>query len=171
MFSPSGNGFDLSNDPIQCNTQEIYGSKSNPPCLSNNSSSNNYSPSFSPLFVNNHGFHLAETATGGHEVRLNIGELSIDDVSIAYDNGTLTILGGRRIINTDPRIASTTKFFQTFSHSLFYPGIDAAAMTRTVADGVLTVNIPQRQATPVAAQGEAPFGKTAANAAQVAVGA
>ena len=139
MFSPSGNGFCVNS------AQPAFGRRSVPLHLSHNSghSVTTNCCKGTASSTNKKKMQLTETDQGGHQMTLDIPGLNEADVRISCHGSTLTVAGGRRIVDCDPRTKSTTKVVRAFQHSVSLPnGADLAAIAASVADGVLTVHIP-----------------------------
>ena len=84
---------------------------------------------------------------GDHFVlRADLPGMSEDDVSIEFEDGTLTISGERKAEHEDSREGyhRVERSFGTFSRSLTLPkGVDADAVTASFDRGVLEVRIPK----------------------------
>ncbi len=70
-----------------------------------------------------------------------------DEVSINFENQTLTLSGKRDLENGDGRqYLRVEGFYGQFSRSFTVPGIvDATRVTAEMKDGVLTIHLPKRE--------------------------
>ena len=88
--------------------------------------------------------------TENHEVVLKaeLPEMKREDISITFENQVLTLRGERRLdenVRRD-RYQRFERSYGTFSRSFTIPStIDAAGITASYKDGVLTVRLPQRE--------------------------
>ncbi len=88
--------------------------------------------------------------TGDHEVVLKaeLPEMRREDISITFENQVLTLTGERKLdesIRRD-RYQRFERAYGAFSRSFTIPStIDAARISASYKDGVLTVRLPQRE--------------------------
>ncbi|HJR58494.1 MAG TPA: Hsp20/alpha crystallin family protein [Vicinamibacterales bacterium] len=88
--------------------------------------------------------------TDNHEVVLKaeLPDMNRADINITFENQVLTIRGERKLdenVRRD-RYQRFERVYGTFSRSFTIPStIDAARITATYKDGVLTVRLPQRE--------------------------
>ena len=70
-----------------------------------------------------------------------------DQISINFENQTLTLGGGRDLQNEDGRQYHRVEgFYGQFSRSFTVPGIvDATRVEAEMRDGVLTIHLPKRE--------------------------
>lgn len=145
LFSPSGTGFSFRHDDAQVSAQRkpSFGSRRNPLHLSHNSGHTSNTANNGGASVTTASQVQLTPTEDGYQAALDIPGLNMGDVNIAFQGSVLTLSGGRRIIDTDPRTKGTTKMIRAFHHSVCLPnGADMSAIAATVVDGVLTVNIP-----------------------------
>ena len=83
-------------------------------------------------------------------LKAELPEMKRDDISITFENQVLTLRGERKqdeSIRRD-RYQRFERSYGTFSRSFTIPStIDAARITASYKDGVLTVRLPQREET------------------------
>jgi HSP20 family protein len=90
--------------------------------------------------------------TDTHEVVLKaeLPEMKREDISITFENQVLTLRGTRKLdesVRRD-RYQRFERSYGTFSRSFTIPStIDAARISASYKDGVLTVRLPQREET------------------------
>ena len=87
--------------------------------------------------------------TDDHHVVLKaeLPDMKREDISITFENQVLTIRGERKLDETIKRehYQRLERFYGQFSRSFTLPvTIDAAAITASYKDGVLTIRLPQR---------------------------
>lgn len=88
--------------------------------------------------------------TDNHEVVLKaeVPDVKREDISITFENNVLTIKGERRLENDAKResFQRVERFYGSFTRSFTIPStVDAAHITASYKDGVLTVRLPQRE--------------------------
>jgi HSP20 family protein len=88
--------------------------------------------------------------TNDHEVVLQaeLPDLKRDDIKLTFENGVLTIQGERRLSDEVKRenYHRTERQHGTFSRSFTLPNtVDAARISASYKDGLLTVRLPQRE--------------------------
>ena len=88
--------------------------------------------------------------TDNHEVVLKaeLPEMKREDISITFENQVLTIRGERKLDETvrRDRYQRFERSYGAFSRSFTIPSsIDAARITASYKEGVLTVRLPQRE--------------------------
>jgi HSP20 family protein len=85
--------------------------------------------------------------SGDHFVlRADLPGMSEDDVNIEFEDGTLTVSGGRKAEHEDSNegFHRVERSFGSFSRSLTLPqGIDPEAVTASFDRGVLEIRIPK----------------------------
>lgn len=87
--------------------------------------------------------------TDEHEVviKAELPEMKREDISITFESNVLTVKGERRLEQevARDRFQRMERFQGSFSRSFTLPAtIDAANISATYKDGVLTVRLPQR---------------------------
>jgi HSP20 family protein len=88
--------------------------------------------------------------TNDHEVVLQaeLPDLKRDDIKLTFENGVLTIQGERKLSDEVKRenYHRTERQHGTFSRSFTLPNtVDAARISASYKDGLLTVRLPQRE--------------------------
>ncbi|HVJ27068.1 MAG TPA: Hsp20/alpha crystallin family protein [Vicinamibacterales bacterium] len=88
--------------------------------------------------------------TENHEIVLKaeLPEMKREDIAITFENQVLTIRGERKFDETVSRESyqRIERSYGAFSRSFTIPStIDAAAISASYKDGVLTVKLPQRE--------------------------
>lgn len=88
--------------------------------------------------------------TDDHQVVLKaeLPDMRREDISITFENQTLTIRGERKLDETVNRdnYQRLERFYGQFSRSFTLPAtIDAASISASYKDGVLTIRLPQRE--------------------------
>jgi HSP20 family protein len=88
--------------------------------------------------------------TNDHEVVLQaeLPDLKRDDIKLTFENGVLTIQGERKLSDEVKRESyhRTERQHGTFSRSFTLPNtVDAARISASYKDGLLTVRLPQRE--------------------------
>jgi HSP20 family protein len=88
--------------------------------------------------------------TDDHEVvvKVELPDLKREDISITFENQTLTIRGERKRDESVRRenYQRLERFYGQFTRSFTLPAtVDAARISATYRDGVLTVHMPQRE--------------------------
>jgi HSP20 family protein len=88
--------------------------------------------------------------TDDHEVVLQaeLPDLKRDDIKLTFENGVLTIQGERKLSDEVKRenYHRTERQHGTFSRSFTLPNtVDAARISASYKDGLLTVRLPQRE--------------------------
>jgi HSP20 family protein len=71
-----------------------------------------------------------------------------EEIGLTFENNVLTITGERKLDEQVPRdrFQRLERFYGSFSRSFTLPPtVDAAQITASYKDGVLTVRIPQRE--------------------------
>ena len=87
--------------------------------------------------------------TEEHEVviKAELPDMKREDISITFENNVLTLQGERRIEDeiARDRFQRMERFQGSFSRSFTFPAtIDAANISASYKDGVLTIRLPQR---------------------------
>jgi HSP20 family protein len=88
--------------------------------------------------------------TGNHEVviKAELPEMKREDISVTFENNILTLNGERKFETEVPRdrYQRFERFYGSFSRSFTLPAtVDAAGISASYKDGVLTVRLPQRE--------------------------
>jgi HSP20 family protein len=88
--------------------------------------------------------------TDKHEVviKAELPEMKREDISVTFENNVLTLKGERKFDTELPRdrFQRFERFYGTFSRSFTFPAtVDAAGISASYKDGVLTVRLPQRE--------------------------
>jgi HSP20 family protein len=88
--------------------------------------------------------------TENHEVviKAELPEMKREDISVTFDNNILTLKGERKFETEVPRdrYQRFERFYGSFSRSFTLPAtVDAAGISASYKDGVLTVRLPQRE--------------------------
>jgi HSP20 family protein len=88
--------------------------------------------------------------TPQHEViiKAELPEMKREDIGLTFENHVLTITGERTLDEQVPRdrFQRMERFYGSFSRSFTLPPtVDAALITASYKDGVLTVRVPQRE--------------------------
>ena len=88
--------------------------------------------------------------TDKHEIVLKaeLPDMKREDIGLTFENQVLTIRGERKFDEAIPRESyqRVERSYGSFSRSFTIPStIDAAAITASYKDGVLTVKLPQRE--------------------------
>ena len=88
--------------------------------------------------------------TPQHEVILKaeLPEMKREEIGLTFENNVLTITGERKLDEqvTRDRFQRMERFYGSFSRSFTLPPtVDAAQISASYKDGILTVRIPQRE--------------------------
>jgi HSP20 family protein len=88
--------------------------------------------------------------TDNHEVviKAELPEMKREDISVTFENNVLTLKGERKFDAELPRdsFQRFERFYGSFSRSFTLPAtVDAAGISASYKDGVLTVRLPQRE--------------------------
>jgi HSP20 family protein len=88
--------------------------------------------------------------TEHHEVviKAELPEMKREDISVTFENNILTLKGERKLETEVPRdhFQRFERFYGSFSRSFTLPAtVDAAQISASYKDGVLTVRLPQRE--------------------------
>jgi HSP20 family protein len=88
--------------------------------------------------------------TENHEVviKAELPEMKREDISVTFENNVLTLKGERTLETEVPRdhFQRFERFYGSFSRSFTLPAtVDAAQISASYKDGVLTVRLPQRE--------------------------
>ena len=88
--------------------------------------------------------------TDDHQVVLKaeLPDLKREDIGITFENNTLTIRGERKLDESvrQENYQRLERFYGQFTRSFTLPAtIDAARITASYKDGVLTIRLPQRE--------------------------
>jgi HSP20 family protein len=81
-------------------------------------------------------------------LKAELPDMKREDISITFENSTLTIRGERKLDETVKRenYQRLERFYGQFSRSFTLPAtIDASGITASYKDGVLTIRLPQRE--------------------------
>jgi HSP20 family protein len=88
--------------------------------------------------------------TPQHEVILKaeLPEMKREEIGLTFENNVLTITGERKLDEqvTRDRFQRMERFYGSFSRSFTLPPtVDAAQISASYKDGILTVRVPQRE--------------------------
>jgi len=88
--------------------------------------------------------------TPHHEtiIKAELPEMKREEIGLTFENNVLTITGERKLDEqvARDRFQRLERFYGSFSRSFTLPAtVDAAQITASYKDGVLTVRIPQRE--------------------------
>jgi HSP20 family protein len=88
--------------------------------------------------------------TDTHDVvlKVDLPEMKREDISVTFENNVLTLKGERKFEGETSRenYQRIERFYGSFSRSFTIPAaIDAARISASYKDGVLTVRLPQRE--------------------------
>ena len=88
--------------------------------------------------------------TDDHQVVLKaeLPDMKREDIGITFENNTLTIRGERKLDESvrQENYQRLERFYGQFTRSFTLPAtIDAARITASYKDGVLTIRLPQRE--------------------------
>jgi HSP20 family protein len=88
--------------------------------------------------------------TPQHEVMLKaeLPEMKREEIGLTFENNVLTISGERKLDEhvTRDRFQRRERFYGSFSRSFTLPPtVDAAQISASYKDGILTVRVPQRE--------------------------
>ena len=88
--------------------------------------------------------------TPQHEViiKAELPEMKREEIGLTFENNVLTITGERKLDEqvTRDRFQRMERFYGSFSRSFTLPPtVDAAQISASYKDGILTVRIPQRE--------------------------
>jgi len=88
--------------------------------------------------------------TPQHEViiKAELPELKREEIGLTFENNVLTITGERKLDEqvTRDRFQRMERFYGSFSRSFTLPPtVDAAQISASYKDGILTVRLPQRE--------------------------
>jgi HSP20 family protein len=88
--------------------------------------------------------------TPQHEVILKaeLPEMKREEIGLTFENNVLTITGERKLDEqvTRDRFQRLERFYGSFSRSFTLPPtVDAAQISASYKDGILTVRVPQRE--------------------------
>jgi HSP20 family protein len=88
--------------------------------------------------------------TPQHEVviKAELPDMRREDIGVTFENNVLTLKGERKVdeqVSRD-KFQRMERFYGTFSRSFTLPAtVDAAQISASYKDGVLTVRVPQRE--------------------------
>ena len=91
---------------------------------------------------------IFETADHQLIVKVEVPDMKREDIGITFENGVLTIRGERKRDESVKRehYQRLERFYGQFSRSFTLPStVDAAKISATYKDGLLTVVLPQRE--------------------------
>jgi HSP20 family protein len=88
--------------------------------------------------------------TANHDVviKADLPEMKREDISVTFENNVLTLKGERKFDGETSRenYQRMERFYGSFTRSFTIPAtIDAARISASYKDGVLTVRLPQRE--------------------------
>ena len=107
-------------------------------------------------FINGEGFvrnwtppvDIYESDTQEVVIKAELPEMKRENISVTFENNILTIKGERTLDTEVPRdrFQRFERFYGSFSRSFTLPAtVDAASISASYKDGVLTVRVPQRE--------------------------
>ena len=91
---------------------------------------------------------IYETAQREVVIKAELPDVKREDISVTFENNVLTLKGERRFESDVAReqFQRVERFYGSFSRSFTLPPtVDAAQISATYKDGVLTVRLPQRE--------------------------
>jgi len=91
---------------------------------------------------------IYETAQHEVVVKVELPDMKREDIGVTFENSVLTIRGERKVSDEvgNDRFQRLERFYGSFSRSFTLPPtVDAANISATYKDGVLTVRLPQRE--------------------------
>jgi HSP20 family protein len=88
--------------------------------------------------------------TENHEVviKAELPEMKRENISVTFENNVLTLKGERKLETEVPgdRFQRFERFYGSFTRSFTLPAtVDAAGISASYKDGVLTIRLPQRE--------------------------
>ena len=108
--------------------------------------SNFYGEGFSRSWVP--AVDIYETPQHETIIKAELPEMKREEIGLTFENNVLTISGERKLDEqvARDRFQRLERFYGSFSRSFTLPAtVDAAQITASYKDGVLTVRIPQRE--------------------------
>jgi HSP20 family protein len=81
-------------------------------------------------------------------IKAELPEMKREDISVTFEDGTLTLKGERKVENeaSRDRVHRIERQYGAFMRSFTLPAtVDAARISASYKDGVLTVRLPQRE--------------------------
>ena len=108
--------------------------------------SNFYGEGFSRSWVP--AVDIYETPQHETIIKAELPEMKREEIGLTFENNVLTITGERKLDEqvARDRFQRLERFYGSFSRSFTLPAtVDAAQITASYKDGVLTVRIPQRE--------------------------
>jgi HSP20 family protein len=108
--------------------------------------SNFYGEGFSRSWVP--AVDIYETPQHETIIKAELPEMKREEIGLTFENNVLTITGERKLDEqvTRDRFQRLERFYGSFSRSFTLPAtVDAAQISASYKDGVLTVRIPQRE--------------------------
>jgi HSP20 family protein len=112
----------------------------------NNMFSNFYGEGFSRSWVP--AVDIYETPQHETIIKAELPDGKREEIGLTFENNVLTITGERKLDEqvARDRFQRLERFYGSFSRSFTLPAtVDAAQITASYKDGVLTVRIPQRE--------------------------
>jgi HSP20 family protein len=108
--------------------------------------SNFYGEGFSRSWVP--AVDIYETPQHETIIKAELPDMKREEIGLTFENSVLTITGERKLDEqvARDRFQRLERFYGSFSRSFTLPAtVDAAQITASYKDGVLTVRIPQRE--------------------------
>ncbi len=108
--------------------------------------SNFYGEGFSRSWVP--AVDIYETPQHETIIKAELPDMKREEIGLTFENNVLTITGERKLDEqvARDRFQRLERFYGSFSRSFTLPAtVDAAQITASYKDGVLTVRIPQRE--------------------------
>jgi HSP20 family protein len=112
----------------------------------NNMFSNFYGEGFSRSWVP--AVDIFETPQHEVVIKAELPEMKREEIGLTFENSVLTISGERKLDEqvARDRFQRMERFYGSFSRSFTLPAtVDAAQITASYKDGILTVRVPQRE--------------------------
>jgi len=112
----------------------------------NNMFSNFYGEGFSRSWVP--AVDIYETPQHEVIIKAELPEMKREEIGLTFENNVLTITGERKLDEqvTRDRFQRMERFYGSFSRSFTLPAtVDAAQISASYKDGILTVRVPQRE--------------------------
>ncbi len=91
---------------------------------------------------------IYETDEHEYVIKAELPDMKREDINLTFENGVLTVRGERKFEHEAKRenFHRVERSYGTFSRSFTLPNtVDAARISASYKDGVLTVRLPQRE--------------------------
>jgi len=89
---------------------------------------------------------IYETDAHEYVIKADLPEMKREDIGVTFDNGVLTVKGERRADSGGASAQRLERYQGSFVRSFVLPsGIDGARISASYKDGVLTIQVPQRE--------------------------